>query len=431
MKVVAFLPVKGTSSRIENKNIKLLDGKPLFIHTLDKLLKCDFIDEVYLDSESETIFNLASDYDCFKIKRDAKLASNATDGNTLFYNECSKVNGDIYIQILCTSPFIEIKTIEKGVNILKENSKIDSIVLVKREKLYTWNNNKTNYDINKIPNSIDLPDTIIETMGLYMTKKETVMSYKKRVGKFPFLLDATPTEAIDVNFPEDFKLANLIAAGIRESERKLLTNLSKQLSSSMISDVLDELGIENKVIQGFKLNINNKKVFGRAKTLRIRKKREGDLNTIYDALETYETIVPNDIIVVENELEHLAYFGELNANLSIRSGAIAAIIGGNTRDFSEVKSIDFPVFAKGNNCKDIKNEGVLDYYNKTITIEGVKVSYEDLIFGDSDGIVIIPKQRESEVLNLCFITLKKEKQILTEVANGKSATQIRNEYGNF
>ena len=245
------------------------------------------------------------------------------------------------------------------------------------------------------------------------------------------MLDATPTEAIDVNFPEDFKLANLIAAGIRESERKLLTNLSKQLSSSMISDVLDELGIENKVIQGFKLNINNKKVFGRAKTLRIRKKREGDLNTIYDALETYETIVPNDIIVVENELEHLAYFGELNANLSIRSGAIAAIIGGNTRDFSEVKSIDFPVFAKGNNCKDIKNEGVLDYYNKTITVEGVKVSYEDLIFADSDGIVIIPKQRESEVLNLCFITLKKEKQILTEVANGKSATQIRNEYGDF
>ena len=89
------------------------------------------------------------------------------------------------------------------------------------------------------------------------------------------------------------------------------------------------------------------------------------------------------------------------------------------------------MFAKGNNCKDIKNEGVLDYYNKTITVEGVKVSYEDLIFADSDGIVIIPKQRESEVLNLCFITLKKEKQILTEVANGKSATQIRNEYGDF
>ncbi len=56
MKIVAFLPVKGTSSRIENKNIKLLDGKPLFLHTLEKLSSCSFIDEVYLDSESEKNF---------------------------------------------------------------------------------------------------------------------------------------------------------------------------------------------------------------------------------------------------------------------------------------------------------------------------------------------------------------------------------------
>ena len=46
MKVVAFLPAKGSSERIENKNIKLLDGKPLFLYTLEKLVKCDFIDEV-------------------------------------------------------------------------------------------------------------------------------------------------------------------------------------------------------------------------------------------------------------------------------------------------------------------------------------------------------------------------------------------------
>ena len=56
MKIVAFLPVTGTSSRIENKNIKLLDGKPLFLHTLEKLSSCSFIDEVYLDSESEKNF---------------------------------------------------------------------------------------------------------------------------------------------------------------------------------------------------------------------------------------------------------------------------------------------------------------------------------------------------------------------------------------
>ena len=55
MKVVAFLPAKGTSERIASKNFKLLNGKPLFLHTLEKLVSCDIIDEDYLDSESDKI----------------------------------------------------------------------------------------------------------------------------------------------------------------------------------------------------------------------------------------------------------------------------------------------------------------------------------------------------------------------------------------
>jgi len=60
-KIIAFLPAKGTSSRIKNKNIRFLNGKPLFLHTLEKLISCNFIDEVYLDSDSNEIFNLASE----------------------------------------------------------------------------------------------------------------------------------------------------------------------------------------------------------------------------------------------------------------------------------------------------------------------------------------------------------------------------------
>jgi len=71
MKVVAFLPAKGSSSRIKCKNLKLLDGKPLFLHTLEKLMECDFIDEVYLDTESNEIINLASETNCKILKRNS------------------------------------------------------------------------------------------------------------------------------------------------------------------------------------------------------------------------------------------------------------------------------------------------------------------------------------------------------------------------
>ena len=136
MKVVAFLPAKGTSSRVDNKNIKLLDGKPLFLHSLEKLTECEFIDEVYLDTESDDIIELASEVDCKVLKRDPSLANNKTDGHQLFMNEVHQVEADIYIQILCTSPFIEKETLRQGVHQLIESAEHDSAVLVSEERQY-------------------------------------------------------------------------------------------------------------------------------------------------------------------------------------------------------------------------------------------------------------------------------------------------------
>lgn len=118
MKIVAFLPAKGSSGRIKSKNLKLLNGKPLFLHTLEKLMKCEFIDEVYLDSESDDILNYARYLNYIPLERAENLASNSTDGHQMFYNEVRQVEADIYIQILGTSPFIMKETIKRGIDTL-------------------------------------------------------------------------------------------------------------------------------------------------------------------------------------------------------------------------------------------------------------------------------------------------------------------------
>jgi len=430
MKVVAFLPAKGTSSRVKSKNLKLLDGKALFLHTLEKLMECDFIDEVYLDTESDEIIDLASETKSKVLKRDATLASNATDGNKLFLNEVESVDADIYIQVLGTSPFIEIETIKKGLDAISD-SNYDSAVLIRREKLYTWNAKAPNYDIENIPNSFDLDDTIIETMGLYIVKKEAALKTLRRIGEKPYLLDATPLEAIDVNYPDDFELANLIAIGKREKERNLLDSIKSHLTSSMLSDILDDLNIDG-VLQNFDLNLKDKKIFGKAKTLKIRAIRDGeDYKGIYEALNSYNTIIHNDIIIVENELSEYAYFGELNASLAIRSGASGVIIGGATRDTDEVKKLGLPIFSKGSTCKDVRKRAVTESYNKTIQIDGVSISPNDLIFGDCDGIIIIPLRYEKRVLDMAFEVIKTEKNILLDIANGVDVNKLVNNHGLF
>lgn len=431
MKIVAFLPAKGTSSRIENKNVKLLDGKPLFLHTLEKLASCDFINEVYLDSESELIFELAENVDCFKLKRDPVLASNATDGHALFYNEAKQIEADIYIQILGTSPFIKVETIRKGVNILLADDKYDSVVLVKKEKQYLWQGVQPLYDKHKIPNSVDLPDTIIETMGLYIVRKSIALEQKKRFGDSVYFLEADALEAVDVNYPDEFELANFIAAGLREKERQLFKNLAYHLTSSMLSDIMDDLGLDT-TITSLMLNLKSKKLLGRAKTLKLRALNENeDFKGIYNALNSYETIVPNDIIVVENACNDYAYFGEMNANLAIRSGAIGAIIGGKTRDSKEVSDLDFPVFSTGTKCKDVRKRATLESINKKIQLFGVEVKPNDLVFADNDGIVVIPKQYEDIVLNLASEIISKEKNILVDIVAGVDSRSIVSKNGVF
>lgn len=278
-----------------------------------------------------------------------------------------------------------------------ENVEYDSVVLVRKEKQYLWKDKQPVYDKFHIPNSFNLDDTVIETMGLYIVRKNVALEKKMRFGDNVFLLEADALESIDVNYPDDFELASYIAAGIREKERQLLRNMGQILTSCILSDILDDMGLKG-VIRGLQLNMADNKVMGRAKTLKLRLLKDGeDFTGIYDALESYNTIVPSDVIVVENECDEYAYFGDLNANMALRAGAVGAVIGGKTRDYAAVKALNFPVFSTGYSCADVRKRATTESYNKKICLQGINVSPGDLIFGDNDGVVVIPQKYEDGV----------------------------------
>lgn len=431
MKVVAFLPAKGTSERIESKNLKLLNGKPLFLHTLEKLCDCDFINEVYLDSESDEILNYAPYLRYIPLKRDEALANNKTDGHQMFFNEVSQVDADIYIQILGTSPFISPETIKKGINILIDNKEFDSVVLMKKEKEYLWENGQPKYDKFHIPNSNTLPDTIIESMGLYIVRRETALRTKMRYGDNAYMLTADAIETIDVNYPDEFELAEYIMRGIKEKENARLRVLANFFNSAIFSDILGDMGIRA-TISGLIPNIREKKIFARANTLRIRALEEGeDYRGIYNGLKTYERITPGEVIVVENQVENRAYFGELNANLAIRAGAVGTIVSSVTRDIEAVNPLDYPVFSKGYCCADVKRHATIDAHQQPICIQGITIKPGDLIFADQCGVVCIPHELENQVLSLAIEAKEKEGSIIKRVLNNENAMSIYSEEGEF
>lgn len=438
MRVYAFVPAKGTSERVENKNMRFLDGERLYIKALKTLLNCKEIDKVFLDTESEEMYELVDYLPITFMKRDANLANNKTDGHKMFMNEVNSYpDADIYVQLLCTSPFIKPETIDNAIRTIKENKQYDSAILMKKDKFYFWENGKPKYDINHIPNSKDLPETIIESMGLYISTKESAIKTNRRYGNSPLLIFGSLEELIDVNNPEDLEFAEIYAKGIKRKENLELQLIKHLASSPVLSDIMDDLKEETgikygAVINDWKCNIANTKILGRANTIRLRALKDGeDFKGIYDALESYNGISENEIIVVENELKNYAYFGDLNARLAIRAGACGAVIDGATRDLKQTQILNFPVFCRNYNASDVRKRATLDYINKPVKIQNEIVAPGDLIFVDECALVIIYRQTESVVLDRIMNVLHNEKNIAKDILQNIDVQTIMRKRGSF
>ena len=438
MKVYAFVPAKSSSERVENKNKRVLDGNMLYERAIKTLLNCREIDKVFLDTDSEEMYQAIDYLPIIFMKRDKNLASNATDGHQMFMNEVNSYpDADIYVQLLCTSPFIKSETIDSAIKILKESNEYDSAVMMKKDKFYFWENNKPSYDMNHIPNSKDLPETLIESMGLYIVKKETALKTNKRIGNNPYLIFGSLEELIDVNTPDDLEYAQTYAKGLKHKETSKFRQIKHFMTSALLSDILDDFEIKyNKkcggLINGFSCNLSNAKMLGRASTIKLRKIRENeDFSLVYEALNHYKYLGENDIIVVENECSEFAYFGELNARLAIRAGAQGAVINGVTRDKAQTEILNFPVFSKGYNSQDVRRRAVLDYINKPVDFNGLKIHPHDLIFIDSEGMGVIYSEYEKEILETIFNNYINEKNIVEDILMDKKTKDILSERGAF
>lgn len=434
MKTVAFVPAKGTSERIENKNLQVLDGEYLFKRKLRQLLECEEIDEVWLDSESEELHRLARDLPIKHHYRDPNLANNKTDGHAMFANESRVTDADIVVQVLCTAPFIDKSVIDPALRDLKK-SPTTSLVAVSEQKLYLWNDHKPAYG-NSIPNSVDLPNHIIEAMSFYAVKTNG-QPVEKRYTDNVMLWPVTPLQLVDINNQEDLVFARDICAGQRAKKVQQLKMLSKSISSCLLSDICKENGIDHFLSSEIK-SMNNGTFLGYAKTLKLKELPQDQKDPalphwegIFDALGSYEFVAPGDVIIVSTDVKDKAYFGDLNAHFAYRSGAVGVVVDGPTRDVDRVTQIGLPLFAHTRMPDDIRYEGTLEEMNMPVIVNGVTVRNNDIIFGDPDGVVCIPAEKWPFVFEEVKSALKKEMLVKFEATFGSDPFDVLNNVGLF
>ena len=120
------------------------------------------------------------------------------------------VDADIYVYAHATAPFISIKTMKECIEAVK-SGKYDSAFCAVKLQDYLWcNGEPLNFDTTNLPRTQDLKPIYKETSGVYVFTKEVYNKYRYRIGKNPYIKEVSFKEAVDIDNPEDFDLAEAL-----------------------------------------------------------------------------------------------------------------------------------------------------------------------------------------------------------------------------
>lgn len=205
------------------------------------------------------------------------------------------------------------------------------------------------------------------------------------------------------------------------------------LFTPLVSDTMDSLGIEGGVLPSAIQSVffdPSLKVAGYAYPCQVKPTDEYiEINTL---LEMVDSIPKDSIVLVASDVDiDAALWGGLMSTRAKIRGARGAVVTGGVRDIEQISALGFPVFGQYRSVKDIRRRGFMAEYGVTLTIGKTLIAPGDIIFGDANGVVCIPKERMAE------IRIALEKRLTGEVKTqeglliGSSAMELFGEFGTF
>tara|TARA_R110002167_G_scaffold91897_3_gene247063 strand:- start:7447 stop:8553 length:1107 start_codon:yes stop_codon:yes gene_type:complete len=216
MKKIAMIPVRLGSKRIKNKNLRLLDNKPLVAYVIEAAIKANIFDEIYINSESDIFKEIANNYGIKFYKRPEELSSDESTNDHFALDFMEKVEGDILIQLLATSPFITPTQIIEFTNKAVECDTLISTSKVKIESLF--NNTPINFNQKEITPPSQLLEPVYAYACSLMSWKYD--NYKSNMEKYNAgyhggdgdirFFELTGYSTVDIDEEDDFKLAEAI-----------------------------------------------------------------------------------------------------------------------------------------------------------------------------------------------------------------------------
>ena len=218
-KIIAFIFMRESSTRLKNKNIKTFNKKPLFMNSIHQVKKVKLINDIFVSTDSLKIISICKKNNIKYIHRPKKLATKNSNEMLAWKHAISYVsnkfgNFDYFISLPATSPLRKTTDIKKIIRkCLKEKNNNIYLTVTKLKNniinnLVVKKNNKISLLEDKIKTN-NLKNNIFQINGsIYLLKKDLIKKIKKELSELNLsFIETSPLSSIDIDDINDFKLA--------------------------------------------------------------------------------------------------------------------------------------------------------------------------------------------------------------------------------
>jgi len=222
--VTAFLPCRKGSQRIPDKNTKPFSRYPdgLLELKLTQLFRCKNIKEVILSTNDDRVIRVGEDiasrlaYKKLVIDiRPDSLSSSSTSTDDVIKYVSQKLDFEHILWTHVTSPFLTSHDYDECIDRYAKAcaNGYDSLMTVQSHQSFYWDENKPisyNRDIEKWPRTQTIKKIYEVDSGAFIASKQTYLTCEDRIGNKPYLLDLEKKYNIDIDWPEQFELAEIL-----------------------------------------------------------------------------------------------------------------------------------------------------------------------------------------------------------------------------
>ena len=224
-----------------------------------------------------------------------------------------------------------------------------------------------------------------------------------------------------------------------KNDKELFEIAKKEMFVALVGDILDKMGYTKQFLSpnlkpldasmvtiGRAMPVLEADVFGEV----VEQSRNPIMQIPYGLLfEALDSLKEDDVYICSGASHNYALWGGLMSTRALKLGAAGAVLDGYSRDTNEILELNFPTFSVGTFAQDQGPRGKVVDYAVDIEFNGIRVKPGDIIFGDRDGVLIVPKDAEVEAFSRALEKSRGEKLVRKALEAGMSTVEAFKKFG--